>query len=497
MAMIHPENSTNSSLLLGMLPRSEVEPYLVTEDADEWPTYKFLRVPLTIEELLPYSTSKGLFVCMGNGTLAYISDCSRLPPATVFTKYFEIISSLSVYILGNSDDEIVQTSVFFATLESSKKELEIHYSNKLSFDAARAEQLVLVIDKNRSKKICFHGSKLNSALTRVIATRPYPINLYLDASSIDGDAFVEHLQGRTALFGSLSWEFAFEANDLRRIFRHLHLFESLHVRKLPSDLILPLLSAPMKSIGFGVGAESRGMDLTKAEIVPKNIRMRMLYEEFPSRSMVTFLYRVAQLGHLESLDLSLRNRYPVPVDFGKALLCAISASTQLTVLELFAGGNALIDHMKDIFGILEKRERLHTLRISDYPETLDPHFAWLKQLLKRNRRLEVIDLNGKKWNYDDENIEEIYAVNRFFQGSERLTKEPTLIRLLLMGAAFTHRAAGDFHRAGLLLNDHTDMFCEILHEMEFSGRADEDSVTRAAQYESRSGQKRQRSEDED
>ncbi len=73
----------------------------------------------------------------------------------------------------------------------------------MSFDSSRAEHLALIMEKNQEKKITFHWSKLNAALSIVIATRPCPIDLYLEGSEIDGDTFLEHLQNRRASFGSL------------------------------------------------------------------------------------------------------------------------------------------------------------------------------------------------------------------------------------------------------------------------------------------------------
>ena len=404
---------------------------------------------------------------------------------------------------------IVETGVFFGTLGSSDKLLRIYCSDNLSFDVARAEQFARVIDKNQAKTITIFSLYLDTALSTVLVTRPYPIDVKIKSSRIvDSGAFIEQLHDRTSTFGSLSLKGVdLEAKYLRLLFDRFDLFESLQVGALPNDLLLKLLSAPLKSIGFKAGAENNELDLTTAEIVPKEIRVKTMYNDFPPKFMVSFFHRVAELGHLESLKLSTTNSRRVSSAVRKALFHAIGVSKKLETLKLYVGANILGYRMARLFDLLEKHEGLQTFHLYNYPTIIDRHFSWLKQLLKRNRRIHVNDEKGNDWVYDDE-LKEIYAMNRFVSGSERLTKEATLDRPVFMGAAFTHSAAGDFQRAGLLLKDHVDIFCEILHELELTGRADEeDSLARRntedgkicpAQPESRAaGQKRQRSETEE
>ncbi len=473
---ITPGRNPNSLLALILPSELQANQFPVTEKGKEWPLYKFLRAPSTIEELKPYSTGHGgVLVWMDNGTLTYINNGGRFPPPTRFAKFFELHSGVCIRILGDLDDAILETATFFGTLESFQKQIEISYKNNLDLDDARAEQLALIMDKNQTRKICFIGAKLNSAVSAMIATRPYPVNLYLETASIDNDAFLKHFQGRTTPFGSLSSEQSLATSLFKTIFHQLNLFEHFRVNRLPNDLILQLLSAPVKSAGFTVGEENKDLDLMAADIVPKDIRIQTLYEAFPTTFMLSFLRRVAQLGHLESLELSLYEHDLIPVEVGMALLGLIGASKNLKSLKLPVTGNVLDDQfIKDLFDVIENHEGLTVFSISTYPTKLDPQFKWLKHLMQQNRRLHVTDEPGTNWKYDRE-LDKIYALNRFLRGSHMVTKEPLSIRTLVLQTALTYGAVNHFHRAASLLADQADILCEILHEIDSTHKAHDDS----------------------
>ena len=235
-------------------------------------------------------------------------------------------------------------------------------------------------------------------------------------------------------------------------------FQSSHINE-------KLLAAPMKSIGFVVGADSAGVDLTGADIVPKDIQIDVGAPiGFPTTFILSFLQRVAHLGHLEQLKLYFLDDHLIPCDVGKALLHAVAASEKLRYLELDSGAYAFDGFRKDLFAVLENHQGLRNFGISRYPVDLDPKHAWLKELLRRNRYIKVTGTRERLWILQDRDIKGLYAFNRFFRGSKSLRKEPAPIRQSLVGAAFTHKAVGNFQRAGLLLMDHVDMLCEILME---------------------------------
>ena len=313
--------------------------------------------------------------------------------------------------------------------------------------------------------ISFRHSKLNSVFSRIIATRPYPITLELFHSTIDSNVFLKHLQDRTDPFGSLSLiGSVLETNDLRRLFNHFHLFEHLRADDMPGDLVLQLLAAPVKSIGFRVDTETGRMDVGTATIVPKEIAVHTSsVSDFPTKFMRSFLDRIAQLGHLEQLKISAWDDTQIPLDVGKALIHAVGANKKLTTFKLYDLRRVWDSCLQDLFAAFERHEGFCALRLQYYPKSLDPHFSWLKQLLNRNRRVEITDLDNCEWDMDDE-MEQISSLNRFFLGSKSMTREPPTTRLSLLGAALTNSATRDLQRIGLLLSDHTDLLCEVVCE---------------------------------
>ena len=151
---------------------------------------------------------------------------------------------------------------------------------------------------------------------------------------------METLQGRTSIFGSLSLEenmfkeHTLKEKDVRRIFHQLHLFERLHVDKLPNDLLLQLFSAPLKRITFQYAPENNDIDLSTADIVPNDIHVNLQTDKFPTQFTLSFLHRVAQLGHLERLKIHRFGYDTFPVHVGRAFVDAVVANKNLRILEL-------------------------------------------------------------------------------------------------------------------------------------------------------------------
>lgn len=110
---------------------------------------------------------------------------------TRFQKCLQLRSRVSVDIHGDSDDAIVDTAVFFGTLLTPKEDhvfyyeerepwLGITFNDKLNFDADRSERLAVFFGPASSHKF-FLESRANEFLSAALATRPFPINLTVDA----------------------------------------------------------------------------------------------------------------------------------------------------------------------------------------------------------------------------------------------------------------------------------------------------------------------------
>ena len=461
------------------IPPAQCEPHQIAkkENGDALPTFRFRRAPTTVDELC-----LRVVVSMQNGTLALI-NFGGFPlrqvhffPRVEHSKYFGMIfdfdgrdirKQINVQIFGESEESILDTVFFFTYLKvSAKREMEsiiIKYSGELCFNASHSEKLALLFDAAATKEFVVFDSNLDAPISAVLATRPYPIKLVLNSSSIDMDAFILHIQGRSATFGSLELvDCTTPVENIKLIVALSHLFEHLKIPLSPRDVVLQLLAAPVKSVCFGARREPEGTDdfLGEADIVPTDIQISRVCS---ATFMHSFLCRVAQLGHLESLTLcSWYNRGTAPVDVEKALVDAIAANKNLHHLEIEHLEIRTESCWKNVFASLEKHERLRTLCIGHYPTKLDPQFLWLKQLLQRNRRIEMSGFREYSWQMDQE-LKEICALNSFFRGSPCITRESPLARLSLMGAALTNSASTDFQCTGLLLTDHVDLLCEVLH----------------------------------
>ena len=118
---------------------------------------------------------------------------------------------------------------------------------------------------------------------------------------------------------------------------------------------------------------------------------------------------------------------------------------------------------------------LRYLRIEGYPCKTDPNYTMLKQLLNRNRRIQVIDYDTDRVTNGDE-IDRMYAFNRFFLDSQSLMQ--SLLPLLppLVAEALINSASCDFPRAAVLMANHPDALCELVHYLSLPSSEEHDSV---------------------
>ncbi|GAX15221.1 hypothetical protein FisN_12Lu170 [Fistulifera solaris] len=444
--------------LFGLIPPSQYASRKKAGAKDsKLPLFQFLRVPRTIEELEPYQ--HGVVVSMDNGTMIYINSGKRTSPIRGFEKSFTVSNShVCVDIMRDSDDSVVETAVLFGTLENTDEKVTFGYNKNMNMDSTRADQLAFMLDKNCEKKMWFDHTDFNQAALKVIATRPYPMDLTLKYCFLDFHAFTHHLEERRLSFGSFhSMNESLDEEEVRPLFN-----ESFHVNLLPVDLVPKILGAPTKSVGFSfINDDIRLLDVVNC---PKAIRIDFVYEEFPTEFLQSFFDKIHESGHLESLELFFFSDGPVPNHVGKALLAAVEANRKLNNLVLADCGSDCDAFVKDLFTVLENHQELRTFGVCRYPVRLDPDFLWMKRLLETNRNLEITDTDKTKLRFGDDEVHNIISLNRFFRGSKSLMRKLMPLRLSLVVAALTYKAAHDFERAGLLLNDHLDLFIELLDE---------------------------------
>jgi hypothetical protein len=185
---------------------------------------------------------------------------------------------------------------------------------------------------------------------------------------------------RTTCFGSLSLPYTkLENHVLQRLFDHLHLFEYLDIPDLPHQLIPKLLAAPIRSVGLSIffDREVELINLENAEIVPKAIRIEIGSEDdrYPKRFMLSFLNRVAQLGHLEELESSVMDKGNecITTRCGKALARAVRNNKNLKKFSFMVHEHQWGSRWKDLFHAVERHEGLQKFEILGYPDHADPN----------------------------------------------------------------------------------------------------------------------------
>jgi hypothetical protein len=416
MSMTLPSKQNKTSLM-ELIPRSQLVPQqIAVRKGEELPTYKLLRTPKTLDEM-----NSDTAIWMENGTLVIVGGFFMPSGATTqFSKYLELRSFVTIEIFGDADDAIVDTAVYFGSLRTSRKEevkdLSIKYSKEIDFDAARSERLAALFQPASQMKITFL-SKADKFLSAVLATRPYPIDLKFETSPFDAGAFFEHLESRTTSFGSLSLGYLELSKRLQqRLFHHLHLFEHLQINGLPRELILQLLAAPMKSIGFTLNHKTARMNVAKSDIVATIIRIESFNDVNPSPFLQSFLKRVTETRHLESLSLTLHEGYYDTVTIEQTLIRAVRVNQNLKHLEFMACEHQWGRCIQQLFVVAETHESLRSLKIKSYPDGYDPQYKWLKRLLTRNRYLKVTDIFYGEIEADEEAFR-IYDLNQFFRDS--------------------------------------------------------------------------------
>ncbi|GAX15223.1 hypothetical protein FisN_12Lh073 [Fistulifera solaris] len=456
-----------TSPLFGIIPSSELQEHQIArKNGQDLPTYQFLRAPSTIDELAHYQNGAVIWmeetlVLLNHGE---IFEEYSLPKVQLTEYYFALSFLLSDHtkvncrIFGDVKG-VLKTAVFFTSLEVSEGKhfinISISYHRGLVFDYCHTKEFELLFESIANQNYLL--SLLSERLCHLF---------HYDTTISDAFDFPCHLRGRRGAGDEYAG--TYDTVWLPGWFEHLQFSE------FPGDLVIKLLSSNVPSIGFDIDRRTETLDLSTVNIVSSKIRVLSSSREFPTKFMLSFLHRVAELGQLECFEFNRTDGPPVPDDVKNALLAAVAASKKLTKLTLSSSDESLMwdGLVEDLFGVLEKHEALRTLRITPYPTTLDPQFAWLKQSYKRNRYIDVTDSSGDKLEADDE-VDQLLAVNHFFRGSEKLKKEPTATRLSLLGAALTHSAASDLPRAGLLLMHHLDLICELVHENESTGEAED------------------------
>ncbi len=345
-----------------------------------------------------------------------------------------------------------------------------------------------------TRRVILSTGTFNAAQSVVLGTWSHPYTLKIENTfSLDdgGTAFMDALEARTSSFGSLDFAYynieRFVNDDnLERLLK-LEILEKLSLYILEEEYALLPFSTHLTALGYTINLmDMQEADLNSLNIIAKDLNLAINLDNVRDwdELLISFLNRVADLGHFERLCFRFYFReggaYQVDVKVvarvAQALVRVMNANKNLQVLDLSRFLSALdwYPHMNYFLNAMKDNESLRRFKIKEYPLhevwgedavdpdiPHDPDYSWLKQLLSRNRKIRVVDLFNNICS-DGWSVDALYALNRFYCGSAALLNESAWLRPLLVSTALTERASTNFQFTALLLENHTDVFCDLI-----------------------------------
>ncbi len=466
------------------------------------PSYAFRRVP-EMEEL---KQLRGLFaICQANQTVILtgrpsgpVGHCLWFSDAGGFRcvhlehddRYIGYTSWVHHYfIIGKSDYAIAETAAFLWGIDGGNHSRCIECpDNRFDFGAVSIWQLAILFLRSFNAKIQLTATRISHVQSDFLAQMPFPISLTLmrsfDSFLDGGNLFVELILQRATTFGRLALlEFEERHNITFRRLLHAEAIDMIDVQSIPAQprFIQQLLSASVNGVSLLVDVvQSLRLNWSDIDILPKKLIVQFSCCESEAHIdfISSFLRRLSELKHTVSLELYLDCTWDtvMPNSMAQELIRAIAANQNLEELRLRVAFSDLKEHLEDVFAAMEYHEGLRYVRLDEYPEQLDPDFSMLKQLLRRNRFIEVF---GRCKNIgtndgDGDDIIRIYAINTFFRDSQSFEQERTSLLSSLLCEALTLCANAHFPRSALLLASHTGILCELVQYSQLlSSMADE------------------------
>ena len=473
-------------LLLGVIPPGDCEPWQLPRWDHQRPslTYKLQRKPINLQELNQYGHP--IAIWRDNGTLTYFTPCGsnnhphhRLRCLTV--AYFDKGPRLS--ITGITDEAVVETAAFFMSLESSTQHsscvgIGTLHDEGYDFRAAQVQCLRHIFDVAPLRDVEFQNVILSAAQSLFLATRPQQIRLTLcDCTFEDGGTiFVNGLEDRTSLFGALAFETSITMHDdsLKRLLQ-CDMIGHLALPELNDEMALLPFVANVHRLDYQIRSSSLlEANLQSLHIVPSKlaIKIREGSDTFPTEPVLSFLRRLADLGHF----VELKVRFTFDFDDDELQMeitdCVVDelirtalANPKLQLLDLSTGEKDVKwdSHLETLFTGLKGHQGLRTLVLYVDKSAFGPDYSHLRQFLSSgNRNTTVIDDDGAIYSDDDGVIDELYSLNRFYRGSAGLVVKPLAERSSLVSTALMEIASDDFQRSALLLSNHTDALYELV-----------------------------------
>ncbi|GAX14664.1 hypothetical protein FisN_11Hu203 [Fistulifera solaris] len=376
-----PITHQNTSNLLEVIPSSKRTPAQVSwwcTAGDESPTYRLLRKPVNLQELNKFERPYSIW--RDNETLAYVIPHNKSDFPDDERNSLQITyagTGPDIYIFGDTDTAIAETTAFFLELEGSntcedRLEFQFHGHQSFNFRDAGSQCIMHMLKIAPSRDIYFRNITISTDQSLALATSKHPKHIYFFKTAFEdeGSAFVDALETRQSSFGSLTFEETspgINDNNLQRLFR-VSVIEHLGLPVLSEATTLLSLAAKVDSLDCLISSSLlQKVDLPSLSIVTNKLDIGIDHdtEEFPTELMISFWRRLAALGHFEELKVTLFvNDCDVPDSIVQEMIAAVNANSKLKVLDLSSNTNwDWSPHMEAIFQGIKGHKELRTLRI--------------------------------------------------------------------------------------------------------------------------------------
>ncbi|GAX20793.1 hypothetical protein FisN_7Hu105 [Fistulifera solaris] len=471
------------------------------------PIYKMTREPKSLEDF-EWESYRDIAIWLKDGLFILLCKpenhryFSWKISFTIHVGKYQLSGAIcSIY--GEALDAVETFLDFYAPYQhcqASKVRFEIDWehleANDGDFDFAEhldPEEIAFLLDASSKQQIKFAAGEWDAEQSVVLATRPYALDLKLAVSSPNwiyftfqdgGTAFVEALEKRQSSFGSLCLEYDQEyiplnSENFKRLCNLDTYFERLEISYVDGqDALLPL-EAKTKALVYGFEANVyKATDLASLNIVAQDLDIDVCFDAQGDdedsdnaweRRLISFLRRLAELGHFTRLNISFSIMQDVVPEQEEAitrvLIDTIKANPSLVHLDLTGWYSPfdLAPHLQQIFEAVEEHPGLRTLVVEQYPPN-DPDYSWLRLLLSRNVYITVLDRSGNKCT-DGSSIDRLYLLNKCYIDSRTLLRESVSLRPKLVATLLIQRALEKYKRNQVLLSQHMDVLCEFIQDM--------------------------------
>ena len=169
--MSNKRHKTSTTALLEIIPSNACTPEQVArwDDGTEWPTYRFLRVPMNLQEL---DTHKRIAIWRDNGTLTYLLpriDCELPSNDANLLSIACFGTNTRLFIVGKTNEAVTETAAFFIELKEPMDWELLH-----EYEARALQDTECSLHINTNGRAFDFSTAPPHCLTRIFDVYPYP-----------------------------------------------------------------------------------------------------------------------------------------------------------------------------------------------------------------------------------------------------------------------------------------------------------------------------------